>query len=81
MFVAIATKTEVVAVSRLCRRLLAVATIVTVAILSFAIALGRLMLPILVPLRWTVRLRRGMTRTSSFRRPLPTTPILTKNCN
>ena len=40
MFVAIATKTEVVAVSRLCRRLLAVATIVTVAILSFAIAPG-----------------------------------------
>ena len=40
MLVAIATKTEVVAVSRLCRRLLAVATIVTVAILSFAIAPG-----------------------------------------
>ena len=38
MLVAIAIKIEVVAVSRLCRRLLAVATIVTVAILSFAIA-------------------------------------------
>ena len=40
MLVAIAIKIEVVAVSRLCRRLLAVATIVTVAILSFAIAPG-----------------------------------------
>jgi fimbrial isopeptide formation D2 family protein len=40
MLVAIAIKIEVVAVSRLWRRLLAVATIVTVAILSFAIAPG-----------------------------------------
>ena len=40
MLVAIAIKIEVVAVSRLCRRLLAVATIVAVAILSFAIAPG-----------------------------------------
>ena len=40
MLAAIAIKIEVVAVSRLCRRLLAVATIVTVAILSFAIAPG-----------------------------------------
>ena len=37
MLAAIAIKIEVVAVSRLCRRLLAVATIVTVAILPFAI--------------------------------------------
>ena len=36
MLAAIAIKIEVVAVSRLCRRLLAVATIVTVAMLSFA---------------------------------------------
>ena len=40
MLVAIAIKIEVVAVSRLCRSLLAVATIVTVAILSFPIAPG-----------------------------------------
>ena len=40
MLVAIAIKIEVVAVSRLWRRLLAVATIATVAILSFAIAPG-----------------------------------------
>lgn len=40
MLAAIAIKIEVVAVSRLSRRLLAVATIVTVAILSFAIAPG-----------------------------------------
>ena len=40
MLVAIAIKIEVVAVSRLCRRLLAVATIVTVAMLSFAMLPG-----------------------------------------
>ena len=40
MLVAIAIKIEVVAVSRLCRRLLAAATIIMVAILSFAIAPG-----------------------------------------
>lgn len=40
MLVAIAIKVEVVAVSRLNRRLLAVATIIMVAILSFAIAPG-----------------------------------------
>lgn len=40
MLAAIAIKIGVVSVSRLCRRLLAVATIVTVAILSFAIAPG-----------------------------------------
>jgi len=40
MLAAIAIKIEVVAVSRLCRRLLAVATIVTVAMLSFAMLPG-----------------------------------------
>ena len=40
MLVAIAIRVEVVAVSRLWRRLLAVATIVTVAMLSFAMLLG-----------------------------------------
>lgn len=40
MLVAIAIKVEVVAVSRLCRRLLAIATIVTVAMLSFAMLPG-----------------------------------------
>ena len=40
MLVAIAIKIEVVAVSRLCRSLLAVATIIMVAILSFVIAPG-----------------------------------------
>ena len=40
MLVAIAIKIEAVAVSRLCRRLLAVATIVTVAMLSFAMLPG-----------------------------------------
>lgn len=40
MLVAIAIKVEVVAVSRLNRRLLAAATIIMVAILSFAIAPG-----------------------------------------
>ena len=40
MLVAIAIKIEVVAVSRLCRRLLAAATIVTVAMLSFAMLPG-----------------------------------------
>lgn len=40
MLVAITIKIEVVAVSRLCRRLLAVATIIMVAILSFVIAPG-----------------------------------------
>ena len=40
MLVAIAIKVEVVAVSRLCRRLLAIATIATVAMLSFAMLPG-----------------------------------------
>ena len=40
MLAAIAIKIEVVAVSRLCRRLLAVATIVTIAMLSFAMLPG-----------------------------------------
>ena len=40
MLVAIAIKIEVVAMSRLCRRLLAIATIVTVAMLSFAMLPG-----------------------------------------
>ena len=40
MLVAIAIKVEVVAVSRLCRRLSAIATIVTVAMLSFAMLPG-----------------------------------------
>ena len=40
MLAAIAIKIEVVAVSKLCRRLLAVATIVTVAMLSFAMLPG-----------------------------------------
>ena len=40
MLVAIAIKVEVVAVSRLCRRLLAIATIVAVAMLSFAMLPG-----------------------------------------
>lgn len=40
MLAAIAIKIGVVSVSRLCRRLLAVATIVTVAILPFAIVPG-----------------------------------------